>query len=284
MRESKRKKTCFLITPLGEEASAARARADDLCSAVLEPLLDRRGLALVRGDRIPGQGSIMVQVVRETLDATAVVADLTGLNPNVLYELGIADALRKPVLRLIHDPATLPFDLRGDRTLLLRSGEGGRLLPADVEAVLAPVDQFLGEALHWGYRLSTCVTEAIAQSPVGWGEVGLMRMVGGYTLAEGWEGVEKALQTSGARIERFRAEHPQSAGASYRVELIAALTTEIAELHLSFGDWMEAEVESYLGELARVLVACGSPYRLVAIHGDACYVAEPGDPQLVRLR
>ena len=92
----KRNKTCFLITPLGELSSRTRTRADAIAQQVIAPLLPTHALDLIRGEAIPEQGNVMVQVVREILDAAAVFVDLTGLNANVLYELGIADAFRKP--------------------------------------------------------------------------------------------------------------------------------------------------------------------------------------------
>ncbi len=182
---SKLKKSCFLITPLGEKNSLTRVRADAVCGALIGPLMETYELDLVRGDGIPDQGNVMVQVVREMLDATVVVADLTGLNPNVLYELGIADAFRKPVLRLVDDPTCLPFDFRGDRTIPLRSTADGNLVNEDVTAAQPPPRQFLADALNWDHRVSNSVTAAMSQLPPGVGEVGFMRAVGGLPTRQG---------------------------------------------------------------------------------------------------
>lgn len=280
----KAKKTSFLITPLGDETSPTRIRADEVCDLLLAPLLAAHDLELVRGDRIAEQGNVMVQVVREILDAAAVVADLTGLNPNVLYELGIADAFRKPVLRLIDEPRCLPFDFRVDRTLPLRSTESGNLVPDDVKTAEPPMRQFLADALNWDHRVSNTVTEAIGRLPTGFGEVGFMRAVGGYQLANGWSGVEKALRAAGCNMNKWRENAPSPLFPNqYSVNLIGALASDIAEIRLAFGDWMEQEVEAYLSKLIKVLVDCGSPYRVVAEHCDRRYVAEPGgELQVIR--
>jgi hypothetical protein len=50
--------------------------------------------------------------------ARFLIADLTGQNPNVFYELGIAHALGKDVLLLTQDMAHVPFDLKGLRCIL----------------------------------------------------------------------------------------------------------------------------------------------------------------------
>jgi hypothetical protein len=55
------------------------------------------GLEHVRGDRRNQPGSIMPQIVKDIKRATVVVADITGNNPNVFYELGIAHQIKGPV-------------------------------------------------------------------------------------------------------------------------------------------------------------------------------------------
>ena len=49
--------------------------------------------------------------------ADLIVADLTGQNPNVFYEVGIAHTLEKPVLLLSMSIEDIPFDLRHRRVL-----------------------------------------------------------------------------------------------------------------------------------------------------------------------
>ncbi len=49
-------------------------------------------------------------------------ADLTGKNPNVFYETGLAHALPRPTVLLTQDAADVPFDLQSVR--YLRCGVG----------------------------------------------------------------------------------------------------------------------------------------------------------------
>ena len=240
----KRNKTCFLITPLGELDSITRARANAIAQQVIAPMLHTNALELIRGEAIPEQGNVMVQVVREIVDAAAVFVDLTGLNANVLYELGIADAFRKPVLRIIDDPRRLPFNLRGDRTIVVRTTEDGNLVQDDVVAAQPFIAAFLKEVTHWDFEVSSAVTQAIKDLPPGIGEAGWARMFGGYQLAKGWSGVEKALKAAGCNTVLFRAKSPTPVASQYSVVLLGALISDIAEIHLSFGDWTEQEVET----------------------------------------
>ncbi len=76
------------------------------------------GMEPVRADKIVLDGAIMRQVFNEICFAAIVVAELTGKNPNSLYELGLAHALDKPVIQLIKKGEDIPFDLMHLRTII----------------------------------------------------------------------------------------------------------------------------------------------------------------------
>ena len=57
----------------------------------------------------------MFDVFDEILRARFVIADLTGSNPNVFYELGIAHALKRNVVLLKRSGSVVPLDLHGIR-------------------------------------------------------------------------------------------------------------------------------------------------------------------------
>jgi nucleoside 2-deoxyribosyltransferase len=69
-------------------------------------------LRLYRADDIADPGKITDQIERAIETASVVVADITGLNPNVMWELGYASAYRKPIVILNQDPDSSPFDLK----------------------------------------------------------------------------------------------------------------------------------------------------------------------------
>jgi hypothetical protein len=262
---SKARKTCFLITPIGQAGSPIRARADAVHSRLAHHILDPNGVDVVRGDHINQQGSILFQVVKEILDAALVVVDLTGLNPNVLYELGIADAFQKPVIRLTDAPGALPFDLRDGRAITLRSSGDETLVEEDWRKAMPVIARLLVDALQWNHRVVDTVAQAHGDLPKAFGEAGYMRMIGGYELADGWAGVEKALRCAGIDPSEFRSRRPQEAyPQQFRVGLVGALSSSTAELRLSFRDWTEDEVNEYMRELVDVLIDCGSPYGVAA--------------------
>jgi hypothetical protein len=69
----------------------------------------------VTGD-LETAGDIMDQVWQGIRGADTVVADITGRNPNVFYEIGLAHALGKEVI-LISQDSTAPFDIRSSRLI-----------------------------------------------------------------------------------------------------------------------------------------------------------------------
>jgi hypothetical protein len=72
-----------------------------------------------RVDERPGAGNLVRQIVEGIARATLVVADLTALEPRVLYELGVAHTLGVPVLTL-YQPGSedkMPFQLRSYRSI-----------------------------------------------------------------------------------------------------------------------------------------------------------------------
>jgi hypothetical protein len=81
-------KTCFSIMPF--------AVGFKEIAKIIQVSAEKCGLEYVRGDLSARPGIIMSQIVHEVSRASVVVADITGHNPNVLYELGIAHQILGP--------------------------------------------------------------------------------------------------------------------------------------------------------------------------------------------
>ena len=86
---------------------------------IFKPAITQAGLTPLRADAdIFATGKIMDQIWRGINDATVLVAELTSKNPNVFYELGLAHALRKPVVLVSSNEEDVPFDLRHIRVIV----------------------------------------------------------------------------------------------------------------------------------------------------------------------
>ena len=104
---------CFVMMPFRQETDA-------LYRNLIKPAIERHGLSALRADEIAMTGSITEQIRVAIQQARLCVADVSGRNPNVLYEVGIAHTLGKPTVLLTQDIDDVPFDLRAIRHIVYR--------------------------------------------------------------------------------------------------------------------------------------------------------------------
>lgn len=116
--ETSEVKKCFVISPIGEEGSDVRRAADTVFCQLIKPATQKRGLEAIRADHIRSLGQITTQVLRHLRDAEIVVADLSGLNANVFYELAFRHTLGKPTIILSPKGQHIPFDLADSRVII----------------------------------------------------------------------------------------------------------------------------------------------------------------------
>ena len=73
-------------------------------------------------------GNVVAQIQSMIRAAKAVVADLSDSRPNVLHEVGFAEALGKPVIQISGTPtAGLPFNVRNNQTITYSIGQTAKL-------------------------------------------------------------------------------------------------------------------------------------------------------------
>lgn len=104
-------KACFVIMPFG-------GRFDSYYEKIYKPAIVSAKLESKRADDLNRPSTIIGDIWEAIVSSTLVLADITGLNPNVMYELGLAHAAAKPAIILSNDIDTVPFDLRSLRIIL----------------------------------------------------------------------------------------------------------------------------------------------------------------------
>jgi hypothetical protein len=108
---------CFVISPIGLEGSEVREHADDVFEFIIQPAMQELGLHAYRSDHNTAAGKITEQMFDSLLKDDLCVAILTFHNPNVFYELAIAQSAARPTVILIEKGTAIPFDLRDIRAI-----------------------------------------------------------------------------------------------------------------------------------------------------------------------
>lgn len=114
--DSAEKSLCFVIGPIGKEGTETRRDADFLLEMIIRPAL-ADSYRVKRADEDADPGMISNAMITDITHAEIVVADLTGLNPNAFYELGIRHMTEQPVIHVATVGTELPFDALGHRTI-----------------------------------------------------------------------------------------------------------------------------------------------------------------------
>ncbi len=123
------KPNCFVIMPFAPEF-------DEVYQVIRETVEDHR-YECIRADERYIVGTIMNDVNDQIEKADLIVADLTGKNPNVFYEVGYAAALGKPVIQIAQSANDLPFDVRHLRTFAYSTKYlGDRKLASDLSKAI----------------------------------------------------------------------------------------------------------------------------------------------------
>jgi hypothetical protein len=97
-------------------------------------------MSVTRADEHTSPSLITRDIIEMLCRCACVIADLTGGNPNVFYELGVAHAMGDKTIMIAQDVDRLPFDLRNYRVLPYSSDRAGLLqLRVALAASLTPV-------------------------------------------------------------------------------------------------------------------------------------------------
>lgn len=116
-------------TPLDPRLVAVMMPFDpsfDVVYETIEQAVQDAGMECARVDNIWEHDHVMGDVLSLLWRARVVVADLTGRNPNVFYETGLAHALPRRTILLTQKADDIPFDLRSIRYLSYGLGSAAR--------------------------------------------------------------------------------------------------------------------------------------------------------------
>lgn len=102
---TKPKPFCFVLMPFDKSFS-------DVYKLGIVESCKKAGAYCERVDEQTFEGSIIERIYNQISKADIVIADMTGKNPNVFYEVGYAHALGKSTILLTKSVDDIPFDLK----------------------------------------------------------------------------------------------------------------------------------------------------------------------------
>jgi len=106
-------KPCFMLMPFQDND------AEDIYRLCTKPTIFKLGLDIRRSDELFTTNPILEDILESINEFLVVIADVSGLNPNVLYELGISHTIKKEQTIIItHENYNkLPFDIKPFRSI-----------------------------------------------------------------------------------------------------------------------------------------------------------------------
>ena len=132
---------CFVLMPFQEPFF-------EVYETAVAPAAERCGLRAKHAGEIFGNREIIEDIWDSICSARVIVADVTGRNPNVFYELGVCHTLGKECIILTQADADVPFDIRHRRYLRYEPGKAAVLragLEKTIKAVLTRVGSYYEE-------------------------------------------------------------------------------------------------------------------------------------------
>ena len=153
-----KRRTCFVIGPIGMTGSETRKAADYLLNGIIKPAIESfLSIRVWRADEDNQPGMITDKLITDLFDSDLVIADLSELNPNAFYELGIRHAAEKPTIHMAATGTKLPFDNLGHRAIFFDRNDWH-----SIEAARKALADQCEEALATDFRPSNPVVQALS--------------------------------------------------------------------------------------------------------------------------
>lgn len=139
-KDKEKSRSCFIITPIGDDNSDTFRKAKGVIESVIKPTLAGFGYDDIKASyEINISGMINTQIINRIISDDLVVANLTDNNPNVMYELCLRHVVAKPIVHICENGTILPFDIKGNRTIFYKNDMLG------VEELKVQICNFMNE-------------------------------------------------------------------------------------------------------------------------------------------
>ncbi|MBX7046169.1 MAG: hypothetical protein K1X86_10050 [Ignavibacteria bacterium] len=109
----------FVLSPIGKKGSDLYKKYNAILESMIRPAIEEidKCYKIIRADQISQPGSFIKDILENLQKSFIVIANLTDLNPNVFYELGVRHTLTNRTIMITEDISSLPSDLKEYRVI-----------------------------------------------------------------------------------------------------------------------------------------------------------------------
>jgi CheY-like chemotaxis protein len=108
--QKERKKICFVLMPFKDPFNI-------IYNDHIKKIVELREMECIKADEIYNIRPIIEDIIELIQTSDLIIADLTTMNPNVFYELGVAHTLKKSCILITQKMEDVPFDIRHIRCI-----------------------------------------------------------------------------------------------------------------------------------------------------------------------
>lgn len=132
----RKKRLCFVLMPFKDDMKEVYWQA-------IKPACESANFTALRVDEVKGVYNINKKIIENIFSSDAIIADLTGSNPNVFYEMGVAHAIGNKTIMIIQRKEKVPFDVSTYHAIHYEQSESGlQELKTNIAEFLACIDEW----------------------------------------------------------------------------------------------------------------------------------------------
>lgn len=133
------KPACFVLMPISDPEGYEKGHFKRVYEDVFKPACDAAGYKAVRADDVRQANMIHLDILQKLIESPMALCDLSGRNPNALFELGLRQAFDKPVVLVQEVGTPQIFDIAPLRYVEYRKQLQYREVLEDQESIAASI-------------------------------------------------------------------------------------------------------------------------------------------------
>ncbi|CAI9413489.1 hypothetical protein [Lelliottia sp. T2.26D-8] len=108
-------RTCFIIMPIADMTGYESGHFNRVYNHLIKPACAQAGFKPIRADDVTNSNFIVLDILNRIVECDIAICDLSGRNPNVMYELGLRQAFNKKTVLIKDEKTNSPFDVQAFR-------------------------------------------------------------------------------------------------------------------------------------------------------------------------